>query len=291
MTTCTSGATRKRAPPRLRLIWSCLTIWIATIFSRTSSSAFPSSALTPAYAQAVSSRDKLIEHGTISLTHGDDLPEVRDWTWSRRIEEHAPWRRTAFAFSTVTCTVMEPPDLWQRYIDSQYRARAPRGVISANVRDLRMVIRTARNRARATTRQNNSARGHNFERNQELYRSAAERGWSAAVQLEAMDIEGIDRAVLYPTRGLRALVVHDMDAGFAAAMARAYNDWLYDFCSKEPARLNRRRHDLALQYGGRGQRSAALRPGVGLPRHFPALEPAGRAPVGTTPTTNLYGML
>ncbi len=28
-----------------------------------------------------------------------------------------------------------------------------------------------------------------------------------------------------------------MDADFAAAMARAYNDWLYDFCQKDPNRL------------------------------------------------------
>jgi len=133
--------------------------------------------------------------------------------------------------------IMEPPDLWARYINSKYRDRAPRGVTSSNVRDLRMVYPDGREWARTTTRQNNSARGHNFDRNQEVYRSSAERGWSADVQLEAMDIEGIDVAVLYPTRGLRALVVEDMDAGFAAAMARAYNNWLYGFCARDPARL------------------------------------------------------
>ena len=52
-----------------------------------------------------------------------------------------------------------------------------------------------------------------------------------------MDIEGIDVSVLYPTRGLRALVVDDMEPGFAAAIARAYNNWLYDFCQKDPKRL------------------------------------------------------
>ena len=103
--------------------------------------------------------------------------------------------------------IMEPPDLWERYIDKQVQDRAPRGVTSSNVRDLRMVYPDGREWARQTTRQNNSARGHNFERNQEIYRSHAERGWCADVQLEAMDIEGIDVAVLYPTRGLRALVV------------------------------------------------------------------------------------
>lgn len=133
--------------------------------------------------------------------------------------------------------IMEPPDLWERYIDEQFRARAPRGVVSSNVRDLRMIYPDGREWSRTTTRQNDSARGQNFERNQTLYRSDAERGWTAEVQLEAMDTEGIDVAVLYPTRGLRALVVDDMDAEFAAAIARAYNNWLHEFCKKDPQRL------------------------------------------------------
>jgi uncharacterized protein len=133
--------------------------------------------------------------------------------------------------------IMEPPDLWERYIDRKFQARAPRGVTSTNVRDLRMVYPDGRDWARTTTRQNDSARGHNFERNQSVYRGDAELGWTPQVQLEAMEIEGIDVAVLYPTRGLRALVVEDMDAEFAAALARAYNDWLYDFCKVEPKRL------------------------------------------------------
>jgi uncharacterized protein len=133
--------------------------------------------------------------------------------------------------------IMEPPDLWERYIDEKFRARAPRGVVSSNVRDLRMIYPDGREWARKTTRQNDSARGQNFERNQTIYRADAERGWTAEVQLEAMDTEGIDVAVLYPTRGLRALVIDDMDAEFAAAIARAYNNWLYDFCKKNPQRL------------------------------------------------------
>ena len=133
--------------------------------------------------------------------------------------------------------IMEPPDLWERYIDSPYRARAPRGVTSHNVRDLRMVYPDGREWARKTNRNNRSDRGQNFARNQDIYRPYAERGWTAEVQLEAMDIEGIDLAVLYPTRGLRALVVDDMQPDFAAAIARAYNNWLYDFCQKDTQRL------------------------------------------------------
>jgi predicted TIM-barrel fold metal-dependent hydrolase len=52
-----------------------------------------------------------------------------------------------------------------------------------------------------------------------------------------MDIEGIDVAVLYPTRGLQVLAEPNMEPEFAAALASAYNNWLYDFCEKNPNRL------------------------------------------------------
>ena len=52
-----------------------------------------------------------------------------------------------------------------------------------------------------------------------------------------MDIEGIDVAVVYPSRGLFALTIPDMEPRLAAAMARAYNDWLYEFCQENPERL------------------------------------------------------
>jgi predicted TIM-barrel fold metal-dependent hydrolase len=80
-------------------------------------------------------------------------------------------------------------------------------------------------------------RGQNFNKNQDIYREHAERGWSPQVQLEAMDTEGIDRAVLFPTRGLGILTYPDQDPRFARALARAYNDWLHDFCQGDPNRL------------------------------------------------------
>src|SRR3954453_15310718 len=36
--------------------------------------------------------------------------------------------------------IMEPPDLWQRYIDPEFRGQAPVGVTSVNFRDLRTVF-------------------------------------------------------------------------------------------------------------------------------------------------------
>ena len=82
----------------------------------------------------------------------------------------------------------------------------------------------------------------------ERYRYYHERGWSSAAQLEAMDAEGIDVAILYPTRGLNVLCEPNMDPPLAAALARAYNNWLYDFCQADPQPADRRRDDLAVRH-------------------------------------------
>jgi predicted TIM-barrel fold metal-dependent hydrolase len=54
-------------------------------------------------------------------------------------------------------------------------------------------------------------------------------------RLADMDCDQIDVAVVYPTDELPLTVTPD--AGFAAARARAYNDWLYDYCEVCPQRL------------------------------------------------------
>jgi uncharacterized protein len=136
--------------------------------------------------------------------------------------------------------IMEPPDLWERYIDSEFKAIAPRGLTSENVRDLGVAF-PAENQNGAT-RDRVPQRGHNYERNQKLYRDHAARGWTGEVQLEAMDVEGLDAAVMFPSRGLNVLVgtgggARVSDPRFAAAIARAYNDWLYDFCQADPQRM------------------------------------------------------
>jgi hypothetical protein len=41
-------------------------------------------------------------------------------------------------------------------------------------------------------------------RNQERWRPFEACGWTSKVQMEAMDMEGIDVAVIYPSRGLGA---------------------------------------------------------------------------------------
>lgn len=136
--------------------------------------------------------------------------------------------------------IMEPPDLWENYTDAAFRDQVPRGVLSANVRDLRMVHPDGTPwgaTAQAVRVEPSVVRGHNFDKNQDLYADHASRGWTADCQIEAMDIEGIDVATLFPTRGLHTLAEPDMDPSLARALARAYNDWLAQFCSYAPDRL------------------------------------------------------
>ncbi len=74
--------------------------------------------------------------------------------------------------------IMEPPDLWERYIDKKFQARAPRGITSHNVRDLRLAHPDGTEWAHKSTPQNNTARGQNFDKKQDIFGRDAARGWS-----------------------------------------------------------------------------------------------------------------
>lgn len=60
---------------------------------------------------------------------------------------------------------------------------------------------------------------------------------AAADHLRHMDGYGIDVAVMLPTLGLYVLAIEEMEAEVAAAFARAYNDWLLEFCAAASGRL------------------------------------------------------
>ena len=55
------------------------------------------------------------------------------------------------------------------------------------------------------------------------------------VQLADMDAEGISAQVIFPSRGLS--LNFEKQTRLAVDVARAYNDWLAEFCSVNPRRL------------------------------------------------------
>jgi uncharacterized protein len=142
--------------------------------------------------------------------------------------------------------IMEPPDLWERYIAPEFKSIAPRGVTSESVRDLRITFPDGQlDRTRLTRA---PRRGRNYERNQALYRDDAARGWSGEVQLEAMNVEGLDVAVMFPSRGLNVLV--GPDGG--SSLRRRYSAGLQRLAvrvlpGRSPAHAGRR-HDLGVRH-------------------------------------------
>jgi predicted TIM-barrel fold metal-dependent hydrolase len=69
------------------------------------------------------------------------------------------------------------------------------------------------------------------------FQVAKARGYDPISTLQAMDIEGIDIAVMYGTRGRQILCHDDLAPDYAAALARAYNNWAADYCKANPTRL------------------------------------------------------
>ena len=117
--------------------------------------------------------------------------------------------RNGFKAMDSDMHVFEPADLWQRYIDKKYLERAPKG-LNRSFRDLGIEVdgkilpipRNPENPALAKYR-------HDFF--EEKYSEAGKRNFDGISQLQAMDKEGLDVAVLFPTRGLTVLGIDDLD--------------------------------------------------------------------------------
>jgi uncharacterized protein len=141
--------------------------------------------------------------------------------------------RNGFLIMDSDMHVMEPPDLWQRYIADEFKSAAPVGRTSESVRDLGIIFPEDS----PTMTGGAPHHGRNYERNQKLYADHARRGWTGEVQLDAMDAEGLDVAILFPSRGLSVLTHPNQEPRYAAAIARAYNDWMYDLCQTDSERM------------------------------------------------------
>ena len=135
--------------------------------------------------------------------------------------------------------VQEPPDLWQRYIEPRFKDQAPVGTTNyLGDQDLiheGNVISRFKKQADFQGDMTEWFTDHYDRRH--IYEDFESRGWGPDTQIEAMDAEGIDVAVLFPTRGLFAHAKEYHDDEFAAAVSRAYNDWLVEFCSHCPERM------------------------------------------------------
>src|SRR5689334_4526743 len=131
--------------------------------------------------------------------------------------------------------VFEPPELWQTRIDRAFRDRAPRieridGADQIVIeRDQVLsgigLISNAGARFDAPETISNSGR----------FEDVLRGGYDPGQHLKDMALDGVAGEVLYPSQGLFYFKV--ADTALMSAIFRAYNEWLAEFCSTDPARL------------------------------------------------------
>lgn len=138
--------------------------------------------------------------------------------------------------------ILEPPDLWEKYLEPQYRDRAIR--IRTN-RDGLEVLELAGGPAKYIRPGQLAAFGA-MGKGPEVLEPHPDRTYvnqapfgamDAKERLARMDQEGLEKAIIYPSLGLiwEAEDIEDID--LQAAYARAYNRWVEEFCADSGGRL------------------------------------------------------
>jgi predicted TIM-barrel fold metal-dependent hydrolase len=130
--------------------------------------------------------------------------------------------------------VIEPPELWER-VDAAYRDRVPRLVADEDadwiyLDDARLVSFTV-----------GAQVGKRFEGLEHLkssgrWQDVPPAAYQPSAYLDENETDGVWGAVIYPTVGF-LLYTRVTDSGLLSALARAFNDWLAEFCAHDPQRL------------------------------------------------------
>ena len=176
--------------------------------------------------------------------------------------------------------ILEPVDLWANYLESKYQDRAIKWKVDERgLEYFEVEGRPAVNTDYGINGALGGVGGYpdgDGDRTRLMtpgvynYVDGAPPGsWNPHERVEVLDSEGIDKAIIYPTLGI--FWEEDVsDPDFAIAMARAYNNWLFDFCAHYPRRLYAVAHiplldvDLAVEEmrrsAERGARGFFVRP-------------------------------
>jgi len=136
--------------------------------------------------------------------------------------------------------VLEPADLWLKYLESEYRDRA----IRIEIDDDGLEVLLVENKPYESIRGIMGALGGIDQVKEDLvipgkvtYADASPPGsYDPSARLQVLDEENIDIALLYPTIGI-VWEAEVEDPKLAQAYTRAYNRWLVDFCSEDRRRL------------------------------------------------------
>jgi uncharacterized protein len=137
--------------------------------------------------------------------------------------------------------VMEPSDLWDRYLPAAFkgRVRITGPTQGGRYVDGTQVSDAFRLRADADNPEDDGGK-HMFtgsDRYDTTFAEAIAADFDPASNIRDMDREGVDVAVLFPTLGLYIMWRDDIEPALSAAICRAYNTWLAEYCQYAPQRL------------------------------------------------------
>ena len=123
--------------------------------------------------------------------------------------------------------IYEPHDLWDRWLDPRYRARAPKVLLDDQGRIRWNLDGRITEALPLLTVEDESGVRKPFVPRPGM--------GDPREHVADMDREGIRHAVVYPGLGLLFQSIEDGE--LAAALCRAYNDWLREHCAAAPGRL------------------------------------------------------
>ncbi len=133
--------------------------------------------------------------------------------------------------------VLEPSDMFDRYLPERFRGRVR---VEGPNQTRRFVDGEPISDSHRRPGREVKDFGFIFagsKRWRETFADALAAGFDPASNLRDMDREGIDLSVLFPTLGLYIIWRDNLDPELSAAICRAYNTWLAEYCSADTSRL------------------------------------------------------
>ncbi len=130
--------------------------------------------------------------------------------------------------------VVEPPVVFQEYLDRRWETHAPRLVRDHDGGDCYAVPGSTRVISLGLA----ASAGAPSEDLQEAgtkFSDLRPGAWQPVPRLADQDTDGVSAEVLYPTVGL--FLLRHVNQEFVAACMAAYNRWLAEFCAEAPRRL------------------------------------------------------
>ena len=131
--------------------------------------------------------------------------------------------------------IMEPADLWQRYLEPKFRDRAIRIEVQDGVEKLVIGERVVLERVLAALGGAHIDRVKLFSGGLRYADGCPPASYEPPARAALLDDWGVDRGVLFPTIGI--LPFPTDDAELASAYCRAYNTWQAEFFQTIPDRV------------------------------------------------------